>query len=123
MVRYSKASDDYNYYQENQDIKSVFDVAHNFRFGAEFRLTSSIYLRGGYALYGSGFAKDEDNRDNSYKILSGGIGIRQSNFYFDVSYARRSNNADYFMYQNYNLDPASINYDRNMISATIGFKM
>jgi hypothetical protein len=123
MARYSKASDDYNYYQENQDIKSVFDVAHNFRFGAEFRLTSSIYLRGGYALYGSGFAKGEDNRDNSYNILSGGIGVRQSNFYFDVSYSRRSNTGDYFMYQNYNLDPAIITYDRNMISATIGFRL
>ncbi len=123
MARYSKASDDYNYYQENQDIKSVYDVAHNLRLGAELRLTSSIYLRGGYALYGSGFAKGEDNRDNSYNILSGGIGIRQSNFYFDVSYAHRSNTSDYFMYQSYNLDPASITYDRNMISATIGFKL
>lgn len=123
MARYSNASDDYNYYQENQDIKNVFDVAHNFRFGAELRLTSSIYLRGGYALYGSGFAKGEDNRDSSYNILSGGIGIRQSNFYFDVSYALRSNTGDYFMYQNYNLDPASITYNRNMISATIGLKM
>ena len=47
-------------------------------------LTSSVYLRGGYALYGSGFTRGEDNEDNIISVLSGGIGIRQSNFYFDA---------------------------------------
>ena len=123
MARFSKPSDDGNFARENQDIKNILDVAHNFRFGGEFRLISSVYLRGGYALYGSGFTKGEDNRDNSYNILSGGIGIRQSNFYFDVSYSLRSNTGDYLMYQNNNLDFASISYDRSMITATIGIKM
>jgi hypothetical protein len=123
MARYSNASDNYNYYIENQDIKSVFDVAHNFRFGAEMRLTSSVYLRGGYARYGSGFNSDEDNRNNSYSVYSGGLGIRQNNFYFDLAYSLRSNTEAYFMYQNDNLNPATINYDRNMITATIGIKL
>lgn len=123
MARFSDPEGEYNYVQENQSIKSVFDVAHNFRLGAEFRLTSSVYLRGGYALYGSGFNKDEDNRDNSYNVISGGLGIRQSNFYFDLSYALRTNTGDYFMYQDDYLSPASITYDRNMISATIGVKL
>ena len=38
MARYSKASDDDNYFRENQDVKEIFDVAHNLRFGAEYRL-------------------------------------------------------------------------------------
>ncbi|MEE4116931.1 MAG: hypothetical protein V2I37_12220 [Marinilabiliaceae bacterium] len=123
MARYSRASDDYNYYRENQDIREIFDVAHNLRFGAEYRLTSSFYLRGGYALYGSGFARGEDNEDNVHSVLSGGIGIRQSNFYFDLSYAVRSNNSDYFMYSSPDLDPASISYKRNMLSATLGIRL
>lgn len=123
MARFSKASDGGNFAKENQDVKNILDVAHNFRFGAEYRLTTAMYLRGGYALYGSGFTKGEDNRDNSYNILSGGIGVRQSNFYFDVSYSLRSNTGDYLMYNNNNLDFASINSSRNMITATIGLKM
>lgn len=123
MARYSNASDDYNYYTENQDIKEVFDVAHNLRFGAEYRLTSSVYLRGGYALYGSGFARGEDNEDNKHSILSGGIGVRQSNFYFDLSYAVRSNKSYYFMYGHPDLDPAEITYKRNMLTATLGIRL
>ncbi len=123
MARFSKASDNYNYYEENQDIKEIFNVAHNIRMGAEYRLTSSLYLRGGYSLYGSGFAEGEDNQDNNYSVYSAGIGMRQSNFFFDISYSLRSNSQSYFMYGHPNLDPATITYERNMITATLGFRM
>ena len=123
MARYSNASDDYNYYVENQDIKDIFDTAHNLRMGGEFRVTSSFYLRGGYSRYGSGFTKGEVNEDNSHSVYSAGIGMRHSNFYLDLSYSLRTNTAAYFMYQHPQLDPATIKYDRNMISATIGFRM
>ncbi|MBS0011169.1 MAG: hypothetical protein KFF49_07155, partial [Bacteroidales bacterium] len=38
MARFSKASDDYNYYGENQDIKDIYNVAHNLRLGGELRM-------------------------------------------------------------------------------------
>ncbi|MDX2414064.1 MAG: hypothetical protein QNK33_02630 [Bacteroidales bacterium] len=123
MARYSKASDDYNYFRENQDIKDVFSVAHNFRLGAEYRLAPSVYLRGGYSLYGSGFASGEDNDDNRHAVYSGGIGFRQSNFFFDISYSLRTNSTAYFMYSNPDLEAATIKYERNMISATLGIKL
>lgn len=123
MARFSKASDDYNYYAENQSAKDVFDVAHNIRLGAEYRLTNSVYLRGGYSLYGSGFANGEDNDDNRHSVIAGGLGFRQSNFFLDLSYSARTNTSDYFMYGNENLNPASIKYSRSMISATIGIKL
>jgi len=123
MARYSKASDEYNYFRENQDIKDVFNVAHNIRLGAEYRLMSSIYLRGGYSLYGSGFASGEENDDNRHAVYSGGIGFRQSNFYFDISYSLRTNNSSYFMYSHPDLRAATINYERNMITATLGIKL
>ncbi|MCD4770180.1 MAG: outer membrane protein transport protein [Bacteroidales bacterium] len=122
MARFSNASDNYNYYDENQDIKEVFNAAHNIRMGAEYRVTSSFYLRGGYSLYGSGFADGEDNQDNSYSVCSAGLGMRQSNFFFDISYSLRTNTQAYFMYGHSNLDPATITYNRNMITATLGFR-
>lgn len=123
MARYSNASDDYNYFQENQDIKNIYDVAHNIRMGGEYRLSQGFYIRGGYANYGSGFAQGEDNRDNNYSVYSAGFGIRQSNFYFDVAYSLRSNTRAYFMYQDDNLAAAHIQSNRNMLSATIGFRL
>jgi len=121
MARFSRASDDYDYYNENQDIRDVYDVAHNIRLGGEVRL-NSFYVRGGYALYGSPFVKGEDNEDNTQAVYSAGLGFRQSNFSFDVSYALRSNQQMYFMYNHPEINPAEITYNRHLVTATLGFR-
>ena len=121
-AKFSKASDGYDYYNENQDIKDVFSSAHNIRLGGEMRLNSMFYLRGGYSFYGSGFATGEDNADNNYSVYSGGLGFRQSKFYFDLTYALRHNSQAYFMYGYPTLDPVDLTYNRHMISATVGMK-
>ncbi len=121
MARFSKASDDYDYYNENQDIKDIYDVAHNIRLGGELRL-SSFYMRAGYAVYGSPFVKGEDNEDNSQSVYSAGLGFRQSNFSFDVSYALRRNQQMYFMYNHPEINPAELTYNRHLVTATLGFR-
>jgi hypothetical protein len=121
MARFSRASDNYDYYNENQDIKDVYDVAHNIRLGGELRL-NSFYVRGGYAMYGSPFVKGEDNEDNIQAVYSAGLGFRQSNFSFDVSYALRSNQQMYFMYNHPEINPAEITYNRHLVTATLGFR-
>lgn len=121
MARFSRASDDYNYSYENQDIKDIYDVAHNLRFGAEFRM-NALYLRGGYALYGSPFVQGEDNEDNIHSVYSAGIGFRQRNFSFDISYALRSNTQEYFMYNHPDINPAEVTYNRHMVTATLGLR-
>ncbi len=121
MARFSRASDDYSYYDENQGIKDIYDMAHNLRFGAEYRL-NPVYFRGGYALYGSPFVKGEANADNIQVVYSAGLGLRQRNFSFDVSYALRSNQQMYFMYNLQNVNPAEISYNRHMVTATLGLR-
>ena len=121
MARFSRASDDYNYYNENQDIKDIYDIAHNLRLGAEFRM-NTVYMRAGYAIYGSPFVKGEDNEDNFNSVYSAGIGLRQKNFSFDVSYALRTNQQMYFMYNHPNINPAEITYNRHLVTATLGFR-
>lgn len=121
-ARLSKASDDYSYFNDNDDIKRVFAPAHNIRLGGELRVNSMLYLRGGYAFYGSGFFSGEDNEDNNYSIYSAGFGFRQSNFYFDFAYSLRRNEQAYFMYGIYDLPAATITNNSNIISATIGFR-
>jgi hypothetical protein len=121
-ARLSKASDNYQYPTENDDIKRVFAPAHNIRLGGELRVNSMLYLRGGYGFYGSGFFSGEANEDNNYSIYSAGLGFRQSNFYFDLSYAMRVNTQAYFMYGYYDLDPVTIKNNNSIISATVGFR-
>lgn len=121
MARFSRASDDYNYYNENQDIKDIFDVAHNIRLGSEFRL-KPLYLRAGYAIYGSAFAQGEDNDDNIHSVYSGGIGIKQSNFFFDLAYSISNNTQNYFMYNHPDINPAEITYNKHRMTATLGMR-
>lgn len=122
MARFSQASDGYDYSTENQSIKDILNTASNFRFGAEFRL-GSIYLRGGYGIYGSAFAKGEVNEKLDYNSISGGVGFRQNNFYFDMAYSDFFYSQKYYMYDDppYLL-PATIKSLRNTFTATIGFK-
>ncbi|MEZ5001310.1 MAG: hypothetical protein R2727_12090, partial [Bacteroidales bacterium] len=120
--RFSKASDDYDYYNENQDIRDIYATAHNLRLGAELRINSMFYLRGGYGFYGSGFTAGETNQDNNYNVYSGGFGVRQSNFFLDMSYSVMSNSQAYFMYGFPDLDPVDITTNRSTVSATLGFR-
>jgi hypothetical protein len=122
QARFSKADDDYDYSVENEDIKNIFSAAHNLRLGAELRLNSMFYVRGGYSFYGSGFAVGEDNQDSNHSVYAAGFGVRQRNFFFDLAYSVRQNKQTYFMYGYQDVDPVDITYNRNTISATVGFK-
>jgi hypothetical protein len=128
LAQFSKASDDYNYSNENQDIKNILKSASNLKFGAEFRI-KNVYLRGGYSNYGKAFSKGEINQDQNYNIISGGIGMRQQNFYFDLAYSARLSKSNYIMYYvpsswapAVSLEPASIQNNKSSFTATIGFK-
>ena len=122
MSKFSNASDNYDYFEENQGIKNILKSASNIRLGAEFRL-SNIYLRGGYSYYGKAFDANEDNKNLDYNGLSFGIGMRQQNFYFDLAYTTLSGNSKYYMYNDYPyLQPATINTSKNTFVATMGFK-
>jgi long-subunit fatty acid transport protein len=122
MAQFSKASDGYNYSNENQSIKDILKSTSNVRLGAEFRI-SNIYLRGGYSYYGKAFKSTEPNKNLNYQGPSIGFGFRQQRFYFDMAYSRLSGTSKYYMYDDPGyLDPASITTSRNTITATLGFK-
>lgn len=122
MARFSNASDDYNYYNENESVKNILKPSSNLRLGAEFRV-STLYLRAGYGIYGKAFKQGEDNDDLQYNSISCGIGFRQQNFFFDMAFTNLSSEQNYFMYNDppY-LDAANIKTSKNSFAATIGFK-
>ena len=121
-ARFSKASDDYNYDNENSSIQTIYKAASNLRLGAEFRV-SNFYLRGGYGHYGKAFKPGEINENSVYNSLSCGIGFRQEKFFFDMAFANLSNKQKYLLYDDPGyLLPASISTSKNAFTATLGFK-
>jgi long-subunit fatty acid transport protein len=122
MARFSNASDDYNYFDENESIKDVLKASQNLRFGAEIRL-STLYVRGGYGLYGSAFEKDEVNAGLDYNQVSFGVGFRQQNMFFDLGFSSLTSSSKYYMYidEPY-LQPATFTNTKSTFAATLGFK-
>jgi hypothetical protein len=121
FVDYSKSrlrSDTYSFTNENKNVDSRYTATSNIRIGGEFR-NGPFRLRAGYGLYGSPYASTEANSDATFSTYSGGFGIRDQNFFFDVAYVYSTISEKYFMYgtEESVLDKSSSN-----VIATIGFK-
>jgi hypothetical protein len=122
MARFSNASDNYNYYPENQDIRNILKPSSNIRLGAEFRF-NMLYLRGGYGYYGKAFKQGEANEKTHTNSYSLGLGFRQQNFFFDLAYNNTANSQKYYMYDDYPyLQATTIETRKNIFTTTIGLK-
>ena len=106
----------------NEKINAVFRVTHNLRAGAEVHL-GPLYLRGGYARYGSPYKNTEVNEKMDFNVYSGGIGFRSERIFIDMAYSMRSSQYDYYLYLPENLNPANTTENRSQIMATVGFRL
>ena len=82
----------------NGQISRNFEGALNVKVGSEIRVTSSISLRGGAAMFGSGYAQSYDTIDRNAFQFSGGIGYRKTNFYIDLTAIHRTQKDAYTPY-------------------------
>lgn len=125
FVDYSNArfrSNNYTFFEENDNIRNYFKEGHNIRIGGEYRY-GPISFRMGGAYYDSPFESSNINKDFRTLVYSGGVGIRTSNMYLDFSFSRIANENYYFLYQGYGVDsePANIKVNQNRFVTTIGF--
>ena len=123
MAKFSvTGSDDYDYTQKNQDIKTTLRSASNIRVGAEARFRK-LYFRGGYSYYGKAYTAGDINENVSYSSVSGGAGFREQNIYIDFGYTRMMNPKNYILYAAYNESPTSYNdITRNIFTVSFGYK-
>lgn len=112
-------SNNYAYFDENNEVSMKYNSAVNLRAGMEVKLTP-LALRLGVSSYGSPY---QDNiNDGSRTQISGGFGLRDENMFFDMAYIYTKQKEDYYMYDPYFTDATLINNTAHQISATIGFK-
>jgi hypothetical protein len=112
---------DYKFFDENSDISQDLTAVNNLMAGAEIRL-GSLYLRAGGQYLGSPYS---DNRNNAERwVYSGGLGIRSSKLFFDMSYSHSNHTEVYGMYAYQpGFNEVSINeIDGNNLIFTVGFK-
>jgi len=94
-IKLKDGSNGYDYYGENQDIKSAYKTTGNLHVGGEYRVNPNFSVRAGYENYGNPYnAKyngvENPNSDNSYSTISAGLGFKQGNFFIDTTYKRIS---------------------------------
>ncbi|WP_342647882.1 hypothetical protein [Mucilaginibacter sp. CSA2-8R] len=112
-------SEDYDVTQDNNDIKRNYQSVVNARLGAEARLTSSFFLRGGYGIYGSPSKMNATDRTT----VSGGLGYRFANYYIDATYTHVSNTTTMTPYDIAEYSPAADIKNRNSnVFLTLGLR-
>jgi hypothetical protein len=125
MAKFDQTGDGYNYSEKNSAINNSLKSASNFRVGGEFRF-NKLYLRSGYSYYGKAFAQGEDNANQDYNSISGGIGFREKNFSIDFGYTHLSTSQIYYLYpldDSFEPAKANLSINQNMFSLTFGYKL
>jgi len=120
FIDYSTAnlwSSSYSFSTENNNIRTNYTTANNFRVGAELK-AGIVALRGGYNFYGTPYrASGSDGSRTGYSF---GIGVREKAYFADFSYNHSSSDAYYYLY---NSAPQSFNTIKtNAYSLTVGFR-
>jgi hypothetical protein len=82
----------------NGQIARNFEGALNIKVGSEIRISPSLSVRGGAALFGGGYSASYDTIDRNALQFSGGIGYRKSNFYLDLTAIQRTQKDAYTPY-------------------------
>jgi len=113
----------YSFFAENKQIENIYKTRLNYKIGGEYRLTPSIYLRGGYAYYSSPYSKKSGINTSATQFITGGFGLNFGEFYFDFAVATKHLTYDYYAY-NPELKGSKASFiekDLNF-SATIGIR-
>jgi hypothetical protein len=111
----------------NNTINSTFKSTHNLRFGAEFRVSPMVSLRGGYAHFDNPYQDSYLNSSGKHYNVTGGLGFRQQNMFVDLAYLYRYQSYIHSLYYSPYIDnefqePADMTSIDHQIAVTIGWK-
>lgn len=123
QIRYSGVYDKSFADQLEKEVENDLTKVHNIRGGAEVRL-GPVYLRGGYAYFGTPYSSGTWYENAFYQQFSGGIGINTGPARIDLAYMRGLETTYYNMYsvegRGHNLSEMDIT--RNYFKVTTTFR-
>ncbi len=111
----------------NSIISNTFRATNNLRFGAEYRVSETISLRGGYAAYQNPYKKGFLNSKGTHNAFSGGLGYRMSNMYIDFAYLLRQEKDIHSLYYSPDVADeyqpvANIDTNTHQFAVTLGWR-
>lgn len=118
-------SNGHNFVNENSAISKQLQGASNIRVGAEYRYQIFAF-RAGAAMYGSPVKSAAVNNAADYAAITytGGIGMREAGYYFDIGYGFTKNSKTSVPYSIPEKMPDDVvsDYTTHRIQFTLGFK-
>ena len=109
---------DYDFNSENEAIRDNYLVAHNLRFGTEWRY-GSLNFRGGYNISANPYRYGTDATNSSFSL---GLGIREKNFFIDMAWVHSNMDDEYHLYSSDYVAPAMTKIINDSFLMTIGIK-
>jgi len=109
---------DYDFYNENETIRTSYLTANNFRVGTEWRY-GILNFRGGYAYSANPYRYGSSAANQTYSL---GLGFRDKNFFLDLAWAHSSMNEEYYLYSSNYVDPVNLKMKNTTFLMTIGIK-
>lgn len=107
----------------NTFIKNSYKETINYRLGAEFKVSNEVSVRAGYGINGSG-VKGGDDKFYQSQAISGGLGYRVDNYYFDLTYQNLSSNfsSSPYLLNDFSEPLANVKNQRNNVFLTFGVR-
>lgn len=114
----------------NESIDEQFKITHDFKAGIEIRPLPYLALRGGAAYFDSPIKNEYVDVELVKWMGTAGLGIKNKNFYFDIAYAYKINDDNYYINTSENStlyglsfdEPVEINNKNHQASFTFGWK-
>lgn len=131
MVDYSQSrirsiDPEYDFMDANENITSLYTVAHNLKFGTEW-VFKPFSIRAGYSIYGSPFKNDLN--DMSTTSIHAGFGIREKFYFIDFAYVYSIRSENYYFYSpevisnlNMTLNPVITDMVKSSFLITLGLR-
>lgn len=107
----------------NREIKERYRPTHNFRTGAELRLTSFLSLRGGYTYQESPYK--QAGKQGKIQAVSGGFGFNYDIFFCDAAFTQKlmKDQSQFYNENGITASPVDNKLRNNEFKLTIGVKI
>lgn len=122
MIQMRGLTDSDPFTSENASIKSLLKPTFNVRGGLEYRITSYISARAGYALFGNPYTNVVQT-NGKFEIISLGGGYRNDQFFVDASYQYKWSSDQFHLYDPALVKAASVNSMNHRFAVTVGVKI
>ncbi len=125
MVDYSDGklkSTDYNFFDENAQVRMKYKAASNIRAGVEMKFVP-FSVRAGMGYYGSPY-NPQVNNEVARLYITGGVGYRDPNdaFYVDLGFVSQRYTENYFFYDQSLAKPVENKWKSINVLLTVGFR-